>query len=48
MEASWRVVDPLEDFWEGQEPALYRAGEWGPKEADEMLRARRARAGGGP
>ena len=37
VEASWRVVDPLEDFWAGQEPAFYRAGEWGPKEADEML-----------
>ncbi len=37
VEASWRVVDPLEDFWEGKEPAFYRAGEWGPKEADEML-----------
>ncbi|MEP7019916.1 MAG: glucose-6-phosphate dehydrogenase, partial [Pseudonocardiales bacterium] len=37
VEASWRVIDPLEDFWAGQEPSLYRAGEWGPKEADEML-----------
>ena len=37
VEASWRVVDPLEEFWRGREPALYRAGEWGPKEADEML-----------
>ena len=37
VEASWRVVDPLEDFWKGKEPAFYRAGEWGPKEADEML-----------
>ena len=43
VEASWRVVDPMEDFWEGQEPAFYRAGEWGPKEADEM-RARDGRA----
>ena len=37
VEASWRVIDPLEEFWAGQEPDLYRAGEWGPKEADEML-----------
>ena len=43
VEASWRVVDPLEDFWQGNEPAFYRAGEWGPKEADEML-ARDGRA----
>lgn len=37
VEASWRVIDPLEQFWNGQQPYLYRAGEWGPKEADEML-----------
>jgi glucose-6-phosphate 1-dehydrogenase len=37
VESSWRVIDPLEAFWKGQEPAMYRAGEWGPKAADEML-----------
>jgi glucose-6-phosphate 1-dehydrogenase len=37
VEASWQVIDPLEAFWAGQEPYLYRAGEWGPKESDEML-----------
>ena len=37
VEASWRVIDPLEEFWAGQEPEPYRAGEWGPKAADEML-----------
>ena len=37
VEASWRVIDPLEEFWTTQPPAKYRAGEWGPKEADEML-----------
>ncbi|HEV2887029.1 MAG TPA: glucose-6-phosphate dehydrogenase [Jatrophihabitans sp.] len=37
VEASWRVIDPLEEFWAGQEPEMYRAGEWGPKAADEML-----------
>jgi glucose-6-phosphate 1-dehydrogenase len=37
VEASWRVIDPLEEFWAGSEPDLYRAGEWGPKEADDML-----------
>jgi len=37
VEASWRVIDPLEQFWDGQQPHLYRAGEWGPMEADEML-----------
>ena len=37
VEASWRVIDPLEEFWKGSAPYLYRAGEWGPKEADRML-----------
>jgi glucose-6-phosphate 1-dehydrogenase len=37
VEASWVVIDPLEAFWQGRSPAFYRAGEWGPKEADEML-----------
>jgi glucose-6-phosphate 1-dehydrogenase len=37
VESSWRVIDPLEEFWAGQEPAPYRAGEWGPKAADDML-----------
>ncbi|PRZ43728.1 glucose-6-phosphate 1-dehydrogenase [Antricoccus suffuscus] len=43
VEASWAVVDQLEDFWEGQKPFDYRAGEWGPPEADRML-ARDGRA----
>jgi glucose-6-phosphate 1-dehydrogenase len=43
VEASWRVIDPLEEFWAGQEPYLYRAGEWGPRASDEML-ARQGRA----
>jgi glucose-6-phosphate 1-dehydrogenase len=37
VEASWTVIDPLEDFWAGRPPAFYRAGEWGPMEADDML-----------
>jgi glucose-6-phosphate 1-dehydrogenase len=37
VEASWQVIDPLEEFWAGTEPYLYRAGEWGPKESDDML-----------
>ena len=37
VELSWRVIDPLEEFWAGSKPELYRAGEWGPRGADEML-----------
>ena len=37
VEASWRVIDPLENFWADHAPQPYRAGEWGPKAADEML-----------
>jgi glucose-6-phosphate 1-dehydrogenase len=37
VEASWKVVDPLEDAWAGSTPEPYRAGEWGPRAADEML-----------
>jgi glucose-6-phosphate 1-dehydrogenase len=37
VEASWRVVDQLEQFWSTTVPEPYRAGEWGPKGADEML-----------
>ncbi len=37
VEAGWRVVDPLEVAWQGTVPFPYRAGEWGPRAADEML-----------
>ena len=37
VEAGWRVVDPLEEAWSGTTPVSYRAGEWGPRAADEML-----------
>ncbi|GAA1604944.1 glucose-6-phosphate dehydrogenase [Saccharothrix algeriensis] len=37
VEEGWRIIDPLEDAWQGTKPATYRAGEWGPREADEML-----------
>ncbi len=39
VEASWAVIDPLVEFWAGTEPYPYRAGEWGPRAADEMLAA---------
>ncbi|HEX8627989.1 MAG TPA: glucose-6-phosphate dehydrogenase [Catenuloplanes sp.] len=37
VEQSWAVVDPLEEAWQGTKPEPYRAGEWGPRAADEML-----------
>ena len=38
VEASWSVIDPLEAFWsDGPAPERYRAGEWGPRGADDML-----------
>jgi len=37
VEQSWMVVDPLEEAWAGTTPFPYRAGEWGPRAADEML-----------
>ena len=38
VEASWRVLDPLEAFWVGSQPERYRAGTWGPAGSDAMLR----------
>jgi glucose-6-phosphate 1-dehydrogenase len=37
VETSWRVVDPLEAAWAGTKPETYRAGEWGPRLADDLL-----------
>ena len=37
VEQSWRVVDPLLAAWQGTRPEPYRAGEWGPRGADELL-----------
>src|SRR3954453_852261 len=39
VEASWTVIDPLEEFWAGTTPHPYRAGEGGPGAAAEMLAA---------
>jgi glucose-6-phosphate 1-dehydrogenase len=39
VEASWTVIDPLEKFWATTTPYPYRAGEWGPRAAEEMLAA---------
>ena len=37
VDASWQVIDPLEAFWADRTPEKYRAGEWGPHKADDML-----------
>jgi len=37
VEQSWRVIDPMEEAWAGTLPEPYRAGEWGPRSADELL-----------
>jgi glucose-6-phosphate 1-dehydrogenase len=38
VEESWRVLDPIERYWDKHgRPARYASGTWGPAEADEML-----------
>ncbi len=40
VEAAWRVVDPLIQYWEQNPPdqmPTYQAGTWGPREADELI-----------
>jgi glucose-6-phosphate 1-dehydrogenase len=37
VEASWRVIDPIEQAWSQGHPHAYPAGTWGPAAADELL-----------
>lgn len=40
VEASWEVVQPIQDFWASHTPRdfpNYDAGTWGPKESEELL-----------
>ncbi len=40
VEAGWSVVDPVLDVWKALPPRRfpnYRAGTWGPKDADELM-----------
>jgi glucose-6-phosphate 1-dehydrogenase len=40
VEAAWSVVAPIQSAWESEAPPAfpnYKAGTWGPKEADELL-----------
>ena len=35
---AWKWIDPIVDRWQEKgKPALYRAGTWGPDDADELL-----------
>jgi glucose-6-phosphate 1-dehydrogenase len=44
VELSWRILDPIEEFWAGRgQPEQYASGGWGPAGADEMM-ARDGRA----
>jgi glucose-6-phosphate 1-dehydrogenase len=41
VEAAWSVVAPIQQIWSETEPGSfpnYKAGSWGPAEADELLR----------
>ncbi|OZG50383.1 glucose-6-phosphate dehydrogenase [Bombiscardovia coagulans] len=40
VDLSWKILDPIEEYWStlGQ-PEPYRAGTWGPAQADQMLAA---------
>ena len=40
VEAAWKVVDPLLDFWDRNPPRnmpTYEAGSWGPSDADDLI-----------
>ncbi len=38
VEESWRILDPVEEFWSGQgQPEAYSSGTWGPPGSHEML-----------
>ena len=39
VEAAWGLVDPIVQAWSGAKPSFpnYAAGDWGPREADELL-----------
>lgn len=39
IEECWRIIDPIRDGWDKGRPALaaYKPGNWGPKEADELI-----------
>ncbi|MDJ1371113.1 glucose-6-phosphate dehydrogenase [Gulosibacter molinativorax] len=39
VEQSWRILDPVEEFWGANgAPETYKPGTWGPESAEELLR----------
>lgn len=46
MEASWRIIDPIQEAWDGELrgiPYPYPIGSWGPTEAENWLEKRGSR-----
>ncbi|WP_112138536.1 glucose-6-phosphate dehydrogenase [Glycomyces dulcitolivorans] len=39
VDASWAVVDPLEEYWATTKPEPYESGTWGPAGSDLMLQS---------
>jgi glucose-6-phosphate 1-dehydrogenase len=38
VELSWKILDPIEAFWEKQgQPEQYAPGTWGPQSADDLM-----------
>jgi glucose-6-phosphate 1-dehydrogenase len=39
VELSWRILDPIEEFWarQGHQPDPYSSGTWGPASAEAMM-----------
>ena len=38
VELSWKILDPIEEFWETQgQPEQYAPGTWGPASADALM-----------
>jgi len=39
VDAAWRWIDPIFQAWQSSQrhPHLYRAGSWGPEEADQLI-----------
>ena len=40
VEASWKIIDPVEKVWANGRPklAIYEPGSWGPKEAEDLIK----------